>query len=53
MVEIYGFSKFVIISKTGKRNKSMAWIDYKKTYEMVPNMWVINCLETVGISEKI
>ena len=49
---IFGY-KFVIISRTGKRNKSMAWIDYKKTYEMVPHTSIINCLEKVGISEKI
>ena len=32
---------------------SMAWIDYKKAYDMVPLTWIINCLETVGINEKI
>ena len=31
----------------------MAWIDYKKAYEMVPHSWIIACLETVGINEKI
>ena len=36
-----------------KRNLSMAWIDYKKAYEMVPHSWIIACLETVGINEKI
>ena len=39
--------------KMRKRNLSMAWIDYKKAYEMVPHSWIINCLETVGINEKI
>ena len=36
-----------------KRNLSMAWIDYKKAYNMVPHSWIIDCLETVGINEKI
>ena len=36
-----------------KRNLSLAWIDYKKAYEMVPHSWIIACLETVGINEKI
>ena len=31
----------------------MAWIDYKKHYDMVPHSWIINRLETVGINEKI
>ena len=31
----------------------MAWIDYKKTYDMVPHSWVIDCLEIEGINEKI
>ena len=38
--------------KTRKRNLSMAWIDYKKAYDMVPHSWIIDCLETVGINEK-
>ena len=39
--------------KMRKRNLSMAWIDYKKAYNMVPHSWIIDCLETVGINEKI
>ena len=31
----------------------MAWIDYKKAYDVVPNSWIIDCLETVEINEKI
>ena len=38
--------------KMMKRNLSMAWIDYKKAYDMVPHSWIIDCLETVG-TEKI
>ena len=29
-------------------NLSMAWIDYKKTYEMVPHSWILKYLEMVG-----
>ena len=29
-------------------NLSMAWIDYKKTFDMVPHSWVLKCLEMVG-----
>ena len=34
-----------------KRKLSVAWIDYKKAYYMVPHSWIIDCLETVGINE--
>ena len=39
--------------KMRKRNLSMAWIDYKTAYDMVPHPWIIDCLETVGMNEKI
>ena len=31
----------------------MAWICYNKVYDMVPHSWIIDCLETVRINEKI
>ena len=31
----------------------MASIKYKKIYDIVPHLWIIDCLETVGINEKI
>ena len=39
--------------KMRKRNLSMTWIDYNKAYDMVPHSWIIDCLETVEINEKI
>ena len=39
--------------KMRKQNLSMAWIDYKKAYDMVLYSWIIDCLETVEINEKI
>ena len=36
-----------------KQNLSMAWADYKKTCDMVSYSWIIYCLETVKINEKI
>ena len=27
-----------------KKNLSMAWIDYKKAYDMVPDSWILECL---------
>ena len=31
----------------------MAWIDYKKAYDMVPHSWIIECLDSFGVSENI
>ena len=31
----------------------MAWIDYKKAYEMVPHSWISECLEMSGIANNI
>ena len=39
--------------KMRKQNLSMAWLDHEKAYDMVPHSWIIDCLETVGINEKI
>ena len=39
--------------KMRKRNLSVTWIDCKKDYDMVLHSWIIDCLETVGINQKI
>ena len=31
----------------------MAWIDYKKAYDMVPHSWIIECLYLFGVAENI
>ena len=31
----------------------MAWIDYKKAHDMVPQNWIINCLKMYKISDKV
>ena len=31
----------------------MAWLDYKKAYDMVPYLWVIECLDLFGVAENI
>ena len=36
-----------------KKNLTIAWIDYKKAYEMVPHSWIVECLDMVGVSEQI
>ena len=44
-----------VIKKVKSRNKNlaMAWIDYKKAYDMVPHSWIIECLDLLGAAENI
>ena len=35
--------------KSRKKNLAMAWIDYKKAYDMVPHSWIIECLYLFGV----
>ena len=39
--------------KSRNKNLAMAWIDYKKAYDMVPHSWVIECLDLFGVAENI
>ena len=32
---------------------SMAWIDYKKAYDMVLHSWILKCLEMVGAAKNM
>ena len=35
------------------KNLGMAWIDYKKAYDMVPHSWILESLELVQVSDNI
>ena len=39
-------------SKRRKTNLSMAWIDYKKAFHMIPHSWLIECLEIYGAEDN-
>ena len=39
--------------KSRKKNLAMAWIDYKKAYDMVPHPWIKECLDLFGVAENI
>ena len=39
--------------KSKDKNLAMAWIDYKKAYDMVPHPWIIECLDLFGVAENI
>ena len=45
----------VVIKEVKSRNKNLAiaWIDYKKPYDMVPHSWIIECLDLFGVTENI
>ena len=40
-------------SKTQQKNLAIAWIDYKMEYDMVPQIWIINCLKMYKISDEV
>ena len=39
--------------KSRNKNLAMAWIDYKKAYDMVPHSWITKCLDLFGVAENI
>ena len=39
--------------KSRNKNLAMAWIDYNKAYDMVPHLWIIECLDLFGVAENI
>ena len=40
-------------SKTRQKNLTMAWIDYKKAYNMVPKTWILHSLKMYKISDQV
>ena len=40
-------------SRNRHTNLGMAWIDYKKAYDMVPHSWILESLELVQVSDNI
>ena len=38
--------------KSRKKNLPMAWIDYKKAYDMVPHSWIKEFLDLCGVAEN-
>ena len=39
--------------KRRKRNVAMAWVDYKKSYDMVPHSWLEECFRVFGIASNV
>ena len=40
-------------SKTRRKNLAMAWIDYKKAYDTLPQSWILHCLKMYKISHEV
>ena len=40
-------------AKRGSKNLAMAWIDYRKAYDMVPHSWLLESLEMFGIAQNL
>ena len=39
--------------KRRSTNLAMAWIDFRKAYDMVPHSWILECLELFGVANNI
>eukprot|EP00795_Rhopilema_esculentum_P006840 gene6840-biopygen8293 len=39
--------------KRRHKNLAMAWVDYKKAYDMVPHSWIIECLRLYRVSDNV
>ena len=35
------------------KNLAMAWVDYKKAYDMIPHSWIIECLTMVRVPQNL
>ena len=40
-------------SKTRRKNLAVAWINYKKAYDMLPQSWILHCLKMYKISHEV
>ena len=48
------YSDKMVLKDCRRRNTNlaMAWIDYRKAYDMIPHSWITECLEMFGIVKK-
>ena len=50
---LYIDQHILIESKTRRINLAMAWINYKKAYDMIPQSWIINYHKMYKISHEV
>ena len=36
-----------------KTNLNMAWVDFRKAYDMVPHVWIIDALKLIGAGPNV
>ena len=39
--------------KRFRKNVAMAYIDYRKAYDMVPHSWILEMMEVMGFSKNV
>ena len=39
--------------KQRKKNIAMCWLDYRKAYDLVPHLWLNECLSMFGVAENV
>ena len=39
--------------KRRHKNLAMAWVDYRKEYDLVPHSWILECMSIFGIAENV
>ena len=39
--------------KSRKKHLSMAWIDYRKAYDLIPHSWLMECLAALKVSQNV
>ena len=39
--------------KRRHKNLAMAWVDYRKAYDLVPHSWILECMRIFGIAENV
>ena len=50
---LYIYRAVVKEVKSRNKNLTVAWIDYKKAYDMAAHSWIIECLDLFGVAENI
>ena len=40
-------------SKRRHKNLVMAWVDYKKVYDMIPHSWIVECLKMAQVPHNV
>ena len=43
----------MLMARRSKRNLAMAWVDYKKAYDMVPHSWILKVSELLGVADNV